>query len=93
MFSLKKLTRLLQVQMIINKWNQLTWQKHTYVYGTSKDLVNKKCSNIIKRGEKMKAECDFIKEETKKHNQNWSETPDHPYTILIIGVFGLEKTS
>ena len=52
MFSLKKLTRLLQVQMIINKWNQLTWQKHTYVYGTSKDLVNKKCSNIIKRGEK-----------------------------------------
>ena len=25
MFSLKKLTRLLQVQMIINKWNQLTW--------------------------------------------------------------------
>ena len=41
----------------------------------------------------MKAECDFIKEETKKHNQNWSETPDHPYTILIIGVFGLEKTN
>ena len=41
----------------------------------------------------MKAECDFIKEETKKHNQNRSETPDHPYTILIIGVFGLGKTN
>ena len=41
----------------------------------------------------MKTDCDFIKEETKEHNRNWSETPDHPYTILIIGVFGLGKTS
>ena len=28
---------------------------------------------------------DVIKEETKKHNPNWPEIPDHPYRILIIG--------
>ena len=28
---------------------------------------------------------DVIKEETKEHNPNWSEIPDHPYTILITG--------
>ena len=28
---------------------------------------------------------DFTKENIKEHNQNWSEIPDHPYGILIIG--------
>ena len=23
--------------------------------------------------------------DTKEHNTNWTETPDHPYEILIIG--------
>ena len=27
---------------------------------------------------------DVIKEETKEHNPNWPEIPDHPYRILII---------
>ena len=30
---------------------------------------------------------DVIKEETKEHNRNWPEIPDHPYRILIIGGF------
>ena len=36
---------------------------------------------------------DVIKEELKEHNSNWSELPDHPYGILIIGGFGSEKTN
>ena len=27
---------------------------------------------------------DVIKEETKEHNPNWPQIPDHPYRILII---------
>ena len=27
---------------------------------------------------------DVIKEQTKEHNANWPESPDHPYRILII---------
>ena len=34
-----------------------------------------------------------IKEETKEHNQNWPETPDNPYRILIIGGAGSGKTN
>ena len=26
-----------------------------------------------------------IKENIKKHNLNWSQIPDHPHRILIIG--------
>ena len=36
---------------------------------------------------------DVIKEELKEHNSNWSELPDHPYGILIIGGSGSEKTN
>ena len=32
-----------------------------------------------------------IKEETKKHNPNWPEIPDHPYRILIIRGSGSRK--
>ena len=35
----------------------------------------------------------LIKEETKEHNPNWSEIPDHPYKILIIGGSGSGKTN
>ena len=53
MFPLKKLTRLLYVQMVIkNAIDSI----ETYVYGTSKDLVidkeDIKCNNIIKRYKK-----------------------------------------
>ena len=34
-----------------------------------------------------------IKEETKKHNQNRPEVPDHPYRIFIIGGSGSGKTN
>ena len=36
---------------------------------------------------------DVIKEETKEHNRNWPEIPDHPYRILIIGGSGSGKTN
>ena len=32
------------------------------------------------------------KEDTKKHNQNRPEIPDHPYRILIVGGSGSGKT-
>ena len=28
---------------------------------------------------------DAIKEETREHNLNWRQVPDHSYIILIIG--------
>ena len=36
---------------------------------------------------------DVIKEETKVHDPNWPQIPDHPYKILIIGGSGSEKTN
>ena len=61
----------------------------TYAYGTSKDLVSDKeeikCNNIIKPYKKMINFDDVIKEETKEHNPNWPQIPDHPYRILITG--------
>ena len=44
-----------------------------------------KCNNIIKRYKNMINFDDVIKEETKEHNPNWPQIPDHPYRILIIG--------
>ena len=34
---------------------------------------------------------DFIKEETKEHNHNWSQIPDHPYRILKLEALDQEK--
>ena len=66
----------------------------TYTYGTSKDLVSDKeeikCNNIIQKTLNFD---DVIKEETKEHNLNWAETPDHPYIILIYGGSGSGKTN
>ena len=37
---------------------------------------------------------DHVTEENiNEHNQNLSQTPDHPYRILIIGCSGLGKTN
>ena len=37
---------------------------------------------------------DYItKEDIKEHNQNWLETPDHLYRILILEGSGPEKTN
>ena len=36
---------------------------------------------------------DVIKENIKDHNQNWPETPDYPYGILIIEDSGSGKTN
>ena len=33
------------------------------------------------------------KKETEEHNPNWSEIPDHPYRILVIGGSGSGKTN
>ena len=36
---------------------------------------------------------DIIKEDTKEHNPNWPQIPDHSYRIFIIGGFGSGKTN
>ena len=36
---------------------------------------------------------DVIKEETKEHNPNWPEIPDHRYRILITGGSGSGKAN
>ena len=36
---------------------------------------------------------DAIKKETKEHNPNWPEIPDHPYRILITGGSASGKTN
>ena len=36
---------------------------------------------------------DVTKENTKEHNPNWLEVPDHPLRILIVGVSGSGKTN
>ena len=36
---------------------------------------------------------DVTKENIKKHNPNWSQIPDDPYSILIIGGIGSGKTN
>ena len=30
---------------------------------------------------------DFTKENIQEHNPNWPQVPDHPYRILIVGVW------
>ena len=36
---------------------------------------------------------DVLKEETKEHNPNQPQIPDHPYRILMIGGSGSRKTN
>ena len=34
---------------------------------------------------------DYVSENITEHNKSWPYTPDHPYTILIIGSSGSGK--
>ena len=36
---------------------------------------------------------DIVNKNKTEHNKNWSNTPDHPYRILIIGDSGSGKTN
>ena len=36
---------------------------------------------------------DVVKENTKEHDPDWPQIPDHPYTILITGGSGSGKTN
>ena len=36
---------------------------------------------------------DYVNENKTEHNENWSQTPDKPYRILIIGGSGSGKTN
>ena len=36
---------------------------------------------------------DYTNENKTEHNKNWPYTPDHPYSILIIGGSGSGKTN
>ena len=95
MFLLKKLIRLLQVQIMIRKMQSIS-SIETYSYRMRKDLVSEKeelkCNNIIKQ-----YKTDYLwwycKRKHKKHYPKWSQTPDHPYKILIIGGPGSGKTN
>ena len=33
----------------------------------------------------------ITKEDTKEHNPNWPEIPNHPHRIIIVGVSGSGK--
>ena len=61
-----------------------------------KDLVSDKyeikCNNN-KTIQKMINFDDVIKEETKEHNPNCAQIPDHPYRILITGGSRSGKTN
>ena len=35
----------------------------------------------------------MLQKKTKEYNPNWSQIPDHPYRILIIGGYGSAKTN
>ena len=35
----------------------------------------------------------ITKEDTKEHNPNWPDIPDHPYRTLIVGGSGSGKTN
>ena len=56
-----------------------------------------KRNNIVKQYKNVYVTIiiyDYItKEYIKKYNQKWSEIPDHPYRILIIGGSGSGKTN
>ena len=62
-----------------------------YAYGTSRGLICKKekikRDNIIKQYKKIN--FDYItKKDIKENNSKWSQIPDHPYRIIIIGGSG-----
>ena len=93
MFLLKKLIRLICSSN--DKTIQLIDLIETYAYETSKDLVSEKEDNMlnITKQYKMSNFDDVVKERIEEANPNWSQIPDHPYRILIIGGSGSGKTN
>ena len=55
-----------------------------------KNTAEMKCSNVIKRCKNCKS---VVKENIREHNQNWSQTRDHPYRMLATGSSGSVKTN
>ena len=68
----------------------------TYAYRNDKNLVDEreeiKCSNVIKLC-KMTNFDDAIEVETKDHNPDLPQIPDHPCRILITKDSGSGKTN
>ena len=67
---------------MIKECSQLIHYK--LAYGTSQDLEEIKCNNLINKCKHEKFWRCYIKE----HSRNWAQIPDHPYWILIIGSSG-----
>ena len=52
--------------------------------------------SILKPQQRFRSEKHNVlitKEDTKEHNPNWPEVPEHPYKILIVGGSGFGKTN
>ena len=62
-----------------------------YAYGTSRGLICKKekikRDSIIKQYKKINFDH-ITKKDIKENNSKWSQIPDHPYRIIIIGGSG-----
>ena len=84
MFLLKKLIRLLEVQMMIKEYNQSIQQKHFEQERIKICYVTKKKLNVtIKQLKKKMINFDDItKENMKKYNLNWQQIPDYPYRTI-----------
>ena len=69
------------------------FDRNIYIY--MKEEIKR--NNIVKQYKNVYVTIiiyDYIaKEYIKKYNQKWSEIPDHPYRILIIGGSGSRKTN
>ena len=69
------------------------FDRNIYIY--MKEEIKR--NNIVKQYKNVYVTIiiyDYIaKEYIKKYNQKWSEIPDHPYRILIIGGSGSGKTN
>ena len=84
MFLLKKLIRLLEVQMMIKEYNQSIQYKHFEQERIKIYYVTKKKLNVtIKQLKKKMINFDDItKENMKKYNLNWQQIPDYPYRTI-----------
>ena len=69
--------------------NKQIWSKQRSSKWKRRDSI-KQCNKAI---QKVINFVNVIKEETKEHNPNWWQIPDHPYRILIIGSSRSGKTN
>ena len=86
---MKKSERLHWVPMMIKECNQLIQWKHTYTEWINISYGRKKNWNILKK----QNNTEMFNFDIKENNSKWSEIPDHPYRILIIGGSGSGKTN